>query len=132
MSRLSTAIKAFCIPRAQKIVWGDGRVEKFMACPATACHEGMPGATKENYKHEPDCPLSLLKRLGDTEALHKELAWQAHDLDYEGGGRSSCPICKGRTEYKGSRPAHRRNCPGGVAHRYAPDEWFQRSKACSQ
>lgn len=126
MSVLAKAIKEFCVPKTERSVWGDGRVEISLECPVWGCMmQGKGGKTLETFKHAKDCPLSLLKKLGDTKQLHKVIAKDAHDLDYEGGGYGSCPICKGRTTWNGSNPKHRKNCPGGVAHRTAQDEWFR-------
>jgi hypothetical protein len=86
---------------------------------------GMGGKTKETYQHWDGCPFSLLNKLGDTKELHKLVALDTHELDYEGGGYNSCSICKGRTTWKDVNPKHKKNCPGDVAHRTAPDEWFQ-------
>ncbi len=125
MSAVAKAIKSFCMPRAQIWVNGLGTATgKTLECPAWPCSGILELPTKKEFKHGKECPLSLLRHVGDGEELHKRLALTAHELDYEGGGRSSCPICKGGTAFRGYTPRHYKNCPGGIAHRTAPDEWF--------
>lgn len=125
-SDLAKAIKAFCVPRREKGVRGDGLVVYDVSCPDWGCMmEGDGGDTKETFKHAECCPLSLLTQLGDGPELHKRLALDAHDLDYEGGGYNSCPTCKGYTKRHGVNPKHRKNCPAALAHKTAPDEWFR-------
>lgn len=128
MTQLAETIRAFCITRIQKWTNGLGQaVEPTIECNTWGCGDGHLAKSKEPFKHAGHCPLTLLEKKGDTEALHRDLARTAHSLDYEGGGYSSCPICKGRTSWQGVHPRHRKNCPGALAHRTAKAEWFQPS-----
>lgn len=128
MSRLAKAIRLFCVP--VKVVWKtidedeDGPITRTLECRSIYCGENssLELPTKKKYKHYKECQLTLLRKMGDTKALLKKIAYQAHYLNYDGGGHSSCSICGGGTGFRGRFPRHSKNCPGGIAHR----EWFSK------
>lgn len=86
-----------------------------MVCRDWWCQAEVKLPSKRELKHGKNCSLSLLKKHGDTKKLREILADRARNLDYEGGGHNSCPICKGGTGFRGLTPNHERNCPGKVA-----------------
>lgn len=110
MKELEKRINIFCVHK--KDDFGD------ILCKACSKEKG-------HYVH---CPLNFLKNYGLTEKLLWEL-WDklARDLDYEGGGRHSCVICRGETEWKGKAVHHKKNCPSPLVKRilntYFPNEY---------
>lgn len=115
-SRLANKIRVFCVPEILEWQNGYRQVTSIvLSCPADTCKGELPLPSTAEFEHGRNCPLSKLGRLGDVEALRRSIARTAAALDYEGGGYHSCQICGGRTEWKGDRPACKKNCPGAEA-----------------
>lgn len=121
LSPLAAKITLFCIPEISTWRNGYGTLTGIvLKCPADPCQGELALPTTAEFEHGVRCPLMLLRRLGDGPELRRSIARRAGDLDYQGGGYSSCPICGGRTEWQKSVPKHEENCPGQEARSKTP------------
>lgn len=123
---VAEAVRAFCRPHVVKWVNGLGQsIAPTIECADPGCGESLSvpvdatprqvGRLRRSFAHSKDCCSEVLLREGPSDALVRRLARRAMDLDYEGGGYGSCPLCKGRTAFQENEPAHRIGCPGAAA-----------------